>query len=68
MTADEVEQLEKATRGQSKNKLWMQHRAGRITASRCKDVLLTNPDMPSQTLIKSICYPDAYTFSTEATG
>ena len=67
MTADEVEQLEKATRGQLKNKLWVQHQAGRITASMCKDVVMTNPDMPSQTLIKSICYPDALTFTTEAT-
>ena len=30
-------------------------------------ILHTNSDMPSVSLIKSICYPESYRFSTEAT-
>ena len=40
----------KLTRGQSIDKAWFIHRAGRITASNFKAVCHTNPCMPSQTL------------------
>lgn len=62
-----VRKLEEATKGQASNKLWFLHRAGRITASQFKAVCHTNPIMPSQSLIKKICYPEAMKFSNEAT-
>ena len=67
MTQEEVDYVEKATIGQSGNKSWLQHRAGRVTASNAKAASNTNPCMPSPSLIKRICYPHAYTFSTTAT-
>lgn len=66
VTVDEAKQLEFATRGQTSNKLWLRYRAGRITASKFEDVISTNADMPSQSLITSMCYPDAYRFSNDA--
>ena len=41
---------------------------GRITASKAKSAVHTDPDQPSQSLIKNICYPDAYKFSLAATS
>ncbi|XP_028415497.1 uncharacterized protein LOC114538527 [Dendronephthya gigantea] len=67
ITAKQVAVLEAETRRQSNSKLWFTHRAGRITASRLKSVVRTNPEKPSKSLIKSICYPEAYRFSSEAT-
>lgn len=67
MTSAEAEELEKATRTQSDSKIWMKHRAGRITSSTFKDAAVTDPDMPSQSLIKRLCYPEAFSISTEAT-
>ena len=63
----QIENLEQATRGRSSNKLWFQYRSGRITASKFKAVSNSNLSMPSQTLIKQICYPEAYKFSTSST-
>ena len=59
--------VEVATRGQSSNKIWYTFRAGRITASMMKSVIQTDHTMPSQSLIKRICYPEAFKFSTTAT-
>ena len=59
--------IEKETRLQSKSKLWYKYRAGRVTASRMKAVCHTNPSDPSQSLIKSICYPEAFHFTSKAT-
>ena len=42
-------------------------RGRRITASRTRAVLRTNPLKPSLNLIKQICYPEAFKFSTKAT-
>ncbi|KAL5516642.1 hypothetical protein EMCRGX_G002028 [Ephydatia muelleri] len=67
VTVQQIENLEQATRGQSSNKLWFQYRSGRITASKFKAASNTNLSMPSQTLIKQICYPEAYKFSTSST-
>ena len=39
-----------------------------ITASKMHSILHTNSDMQSVSLIKSICYPESYRFSTEATN
>ena len=58
---------EKETREQSKNDKWFKLRCGRITASRLRAVLHTNPSKPSKSLIKQICYPEAFRFSSKAT-
>ena len=62
-----AEKVEQATRSQSHSKLWFKYRAGRITASRMKAVCRTDPGYPAQSLIKSICYPEAFSFTTAAT-
>ena len=59
--------VEKAIRSQSQSKLWFKYRAGRITASRMKAVCRIDAGNPAQSLIKSICYPEAFSFSTKAT-
>ena len=59
--------VEEATRSQSSSNLWFKHRAGRVTASRMKAVCHTNAVHPSQSLIKSICYPEAYSFTSKQT-
>ena len=65
---DEVAQLiEEETRLQSKSKLWYKYRAGRVTASRMKSVCHTNLSNPSQSLIKTICYPEAFSFISKQT-
>ncbi|CAH1270905.1 Hypp4506 [Branchiostoma lanceolatum] len=66
-STDQVAALEKTTRLQTKSNTWFQYRAGRITASNFKTAVRTNPDNPSISLIKRICYPNAYKFSTTAT-
>ena len=67
MMPEQAVKLETETRGQSSKKSWFLHRAGRITASNFKSVVVTNPCMPSQSLIKRICYPEAFKFTTAAT-
>ena len=52
--------VEKETKVQHKTKLWHKYRAGRVTASRMKAVCCTDVSNPSQSLIKNICYPDAF--------
>ena len=63
----QVVALEKMTREQSRSNAWFQYRAGRITASNFKAAVSTDPAKPAVSLIKRICYPQAYKFSTEAT-
>ncbi|XP_038064512.1 uncharacterized protein LOC119734942 [Patiria miniata] len=67
MDVDMCNAIEELTRQQAKTKMWHIYRAGRITASKFKSVVCTDPAMPSAYLIKSICYPAAYSFSTAAT-
>ena len=67
ITEDMVAAVENTTIEQSKSKVWFKYRAGRITASKMKSVCRTNPVKPSQSLIKTICYPEAYGFTTLAT-
>lgn len=67
VTEDQAVNLENETQGQAKSKLWFQHRAGRITASHFKAAACTDATQPSQSLIKSICYPEAYKFNSAAT-
>ena len=68
VTVAMVDHLDHITRDQSKSKHWFQYRAGRITASRLKQVLRTDPHQPSLSLLNSICYPDIHKFSTQATS
>ena len=60
--------VEKETRKQYGCKLWFTYRAGRITASRMKAACHTDPNNPSKSLIKAICYPEAYRFVSSATA
>ena len=41
-------------------------RAGRITASKLRDVLHTDYSQPSISIIQSICYPSSYKFTSVA--
>eukprot|EP00058_Branchiostoma_floridae_P028280 XP_002613771.1 hypothetical protein BRAFLDRAFT_85312 [Branchiostoma floridae] len=66
-STEQVAALEKTTRLQSKSNTWFEYRAGRITASNFRAAVSTNPVSPSVSLIKRICYPEAYKFSTAAT-
>ena len=51
-------QIEEDTRSQSQGANFFKHRAGRIGASQSKQASHTNPALPSQSLIQSICYPE----------
>lgn len=67
LSSNYIENVELNTRGQSKNSSWFNYRAGRITASKFKDVCRTSTDKPSLSLMKSICYPQACKFKNVAT-
>ena len=67
LTENEIFAIERDTFDQAAGKSFFRHRAGRIGASRCHAVCHTDPAKPSQSLIKSICYPDVFNFSTKAT-
>ena len=60
--------VERETRLQSHSKLWYTHRAGRVTASCMKAICHTNVSNPSQSLIKSVYYPEAFGFSSKQTS
>ena len=59
--------VERESRQQFKSKIWFKYRSGRITASKMKSVCHTNAANPSQSLIKSICYPQAFVFHSKQT-
>jgi len=67
VTQSQAQAVEKSTREQAHSKAWFRFRVGRITASKMKAVCCTNPAQPSQSLIKSICYPEAGAFISPAT-
>ena len=60
--------IEKETRLQSNSKLWFKYRAGHVTASRMKAVCHTDPTNPSQSLVKAICYPEMFCFTSKQTA
>ena len=64
---EDAEMIEKDTRKQSKCDSFFKHRAGRIGASNCKSVCHTNPAQPAQSIIKTICYPQIFKFTSAAT-
>ena len=59
--------VEFQTRDQSTSSVWFEQRSGRITASRLHAVCHTSTEKPSKSLIKGVCYPGAYKFSSAAT-
>ena len=67
-TTEMVDTVEKEIQDQSCSKLCYMYRAGRVTTSKMKAVCRTNTDHLSQSLIKSICYPEAFQFTTYATS
>lgn len=68
ITPTMVQSLANLTSDQSKSKHWFQYRAGRVTASRFRQVLHTDTHQPSVSLVKHICYPDVHRFSNPATA
>ena len=66
LSSEEISQIEKDTQNQAKGSGFFTHRAGRISASLSGAVCHTNPAQPSQSLIKSICYPHLFTINTKA--
>ena len=67
VTAEEAQNVEIVTKKQTGCKEWFRFRSGRITASKFKAVCRTSIETPSQSLLKSICYPVTVKFKTEAT-
>lgn len=67
ITKESCDLIERETKSQNTSKLWYKYRAGRVTASRMRAVCHTNLANPSQSLIKSICYPEAFQFTSKAT-
>ena len=68
LTSEMAQSVEQATRSQSNSKLWYTYRAGRVTASRMRSVCHTDLGNPSQSLIKTICYPEAFSFVSKQTN
>ena len=68
VTKEMAAAVEKQTRQQSSSKLWFKYRAGRITASRMKAVCHTDAANPAQSLVKSICYPESFSFTSRQTA
>ena len=58
--------VEENTREQANSRIWFQQRSGRVTASKLKSVIDTDPSKPSHSLIKSICCPDLQSFKSAA--
>jgi len=67
VSEEQAKAVEAATRDQASSKLWFRFRAGRITASKIKTACCTDPKQPSQSFIKSVCYPESYKFTSKAT-
>ena len=67
LSQDQLCDIAKATVGQHECDEWFAQRAGRITASKMKAAYHTDPAFPSISLIKQICYPHWFRFSSEAT-
>ena len=65
VTDDMAKAVERETRGQQHSRLWFKYRAGRVTASRMRAVCHTTAANPSQGLVKQICYPEAYSFTSK---
>ena len=66
LSSEQVCQIQKDTRDQAKGGAFFRHRAGRIGASMNAAVFHSNPDFPSQSLIKQLCYPSLFQMTTKA--
>lgn len=66
VTPDQVKYVEEHTRRQRNDRLWMQIRTGRVTASVVHEVLHTNAAQPSISLITKICNPQGKQVATRA--
>ena len=55
LTEEQADFIENATKQQSNSLLWKDMRIGRITASIIYDVLHTNIDKSTASVIKTIC-------------
>ena len=66
ISVDQVSLVEENTREQASSRIWYQQRSGRVTASKLKSVIATDLSKPSRSLIKTICYPDLYSFKSAA--
>ena len=67
ISKEDLQIIEEETRNQASGSQFFRYRAGRIGASVSKQACHTNPAQPSQSLIKRICYPNIFKFSTAAT-
>ena len=55
VSAEEVADVEEATREQASSRIWHEQRHGRITASVAADCLRTNIQSPAPSLLRRIC-------------
>ena len=62
----DIELIEKDTRTQARGTAFFQHRARRIGVSSSWAASHTKPAMPSQSLIKSMCYPHLFKVNSKA--
>jgi hypothetical protein len=67
ITAAQVAAVKAKTRDQANSRVWFRMRTGRITASKFKSACRTDPANPSKSLILSVCHPEIFRFSNEAT-
>uniref|UniRef100_A0A3Q1ED01 YqaJ viral recombinase domain-containing protein n=1 Tax=Acanthochromis polyacanthus TaxID=80966 RepID=A0A3Q1ED01_9TELE len=67
ISEEQAKAVEAETRRQASSKLCFQFRASRITASKMKTACCTDPKQPAQSLVKSVCYPESYKFTSKAT-
>ena len=67
ITQEMCNNVETETRTQSKSKLWYKYHAGRVTASRMRAACDTSLANPPPSLVKSVCNPDVFRFTTKAT-
>ena len=63
---EEIKIVEQDTQDQARGPAFFRHRAGRIGASVSGAVYHSNVAQPSQSLIKSICYPHLFKLNTKA--
>ena len=66
ITDGDINIVEQDTRDQAKSSGFFRHRAGRIGASVSGAVYHSNLAQPSQSLIKSVCYPHLFKLNTKA--
>ena len=66
LSDEDIKIVEQDTREQAKGPGFFRHRAGRIGASVSGAVYHSNIAPPSQSLIKSVCYPHLYKVNSKA--